>query len=108
MSEVQITFPEFEAEARARGYDEFLTREWPPGAVAATHHHAFSAHALVVRGEMWLRIGDQTQHLRVGDRFEVPRGTPHDERYGEQGAAYWVARRNDAAPVQILRRQERG
>jgi quercetin dioxygenase-like cupin family protein len=48
----------------------------------------------VTEGEMWLTFGTETQHLRAGDTFHVPPGTPHSERYGPQGAAYWVARRN--------------
>jgi quercetin dioxygenase-like cupin family protein len=50
--------------------------------------------ALVVRGEFWLTVGEQTRHLRAGDAFELQRGIPHAERYGPQGATYWVARRN--------------
>jgi hypothetical protein len=45
-----------------------------------------------VQGEMWLTQHGATQHLKPGDRFEVIRGTPHVEKYGPQGATYWVAR----------------
>nr|WP_316640578.1 hypothetical protein [uncultured Roseateles sp.] len=34
-----------------------------------------------------------TRHLRAGDRFELDAEVPHDERYGIEGAMYWVARR---------------
>ena len=30
----------------------------------------------------------------AGDTFTLERDVPHSERYGAQGAAYWVARRN--------------
>jgi quercetin dioxygenase-like cupin family protein len=43
---------------------------------------------------MWLTVGDQTQHLKAGDRFTLDRDVPHAERYGAQGATYWVARKN--------------
>ena len=86
-------FAEFEARARARGFDEVLERHWPPSAVLDDHAHAFEVQALVVRGEMWLTVDGQTQHLVAGDRFELAREVPHAERYGEQGATYWVARR---------------
>jgi quercetin dioxygenase-like cupin family protein len=43
---------------------------------------------------MWLTVGGETQHLVPGDRFDIPAGTPHAERYGPQGTTYWVARRN--------------
>ncbi len=88
-----FTFNEFEADARARGFDAVLERQWPPGTVLDTHTHAFAVEARVVQGEMWLTVGNDTRHLRVGDRFELERGVPHAERYGSQGATYWVARR---------------
>jgi SAM-dependent methyltransferase len=56
--------------------------------------HPFAVKALVVRGEMWLSVGADTRHLRAGDAFELDREVPHAERYGPDGAAYWVARRN--------------
>jgi len=89
-----FTFEAFGASARAQGFDEVLERRWQPGAVLDTHAHAFVAKALVVQGDMWLRVGEQTRHLRPGDTFELERHVPHDERYGDEGATYWVARRN--------------
>jgi quercetin dioxygenase-like cupin family protein len=76
------------------GADEVLERRYEPGQVVETHTHSFDAQALVTEGEMWLTFGDDTRHLRAGDRFHVPLGTPHSERYGPEGATYWVARRN--------------
>jgi quercetin dioxygenase-like cupin family protein len=87
-------FQEFEVARLAEGYDEVLVREWPPLTVLDTHTHPFAAKALVVRGEMWLGIGDDTRHLRPGDGFEIEREVPHRERYGSEGATYWVARRS--------------
>ena len=86
------TFETFAAEQRAMGCDEVIERSWKPGTVVDTHTHPFSARALVVQGEMWLTVGDRTQHLRAGDRFELDRGVAHAERYGAEGATYWVAR----------------
>lgn len=83
----------FEAAARAQGYTEVLVREWKPGQVVETHTHPFEASALVVAGEMWLTEDGETQHLLPGDRFQLPAGKPHAERYGPEGATYWVARR---------------
>ena len=86
-------FETFAAEHRAAGFDEVLERQWKPNTVIDTHTHAFSVKALVVQGEMWLTVGDRTRHLRAGDRFELDYGVPHAERYGAEGATYWVARR---------------
>jgi hypothetical protein len=43
---------------------------------------------------MWLTMNGHTQHLQPGVIFELEPNVPHDERYGAQGAIYWVARKN--------------
>ena len=88
------TFAEFEAHARAQGYDEVLVREWAPGQVVGTHTHPFDASALVVRGLLWLTFDGQERALAPGQTFQLARGTPHEERYGPEGATFWVARKN--------------
>lgn len=90
------TFDRFAAAARADGFDEVLERSWAPGTVLDTHTHDFGVRALVVRGEMWLTVGEATQHLRSGDPFVLDADVPHAERYGPDGATYWVARRRRA------------
>ncbi len=91
-----MTHPAFEvfaADARARGYDEVLERTWAPATVLESHTHPFALRAVVVAGEMWLTVGDDVRHLRPGDEFALERDVPHAERYGAEGATYWVARR---------------
>lgn len=90
----EFTFSAFEASARAQGYDDVLVRHWDPKTTLEQHTHPFTAHALVVQGEMWLTVGAETRHLHPGDTFDVPRDVPHAERYGDDGATYWVARRS--------------
>jgi quercetin dioxygenase-like cupin family protein len=89
-----MTYDEFESTTRAEGFDEVLVREWKPGQVLDTHTHPFAVKALVVSGELWLTQGAQVRHLKAGDGFELAREVPHAERYGAQGATFWVARRN--------------
>lgn len=89
----QTTFAQFEANAKAQGFDEALERRWDPLTVLDTHSHPFAAKATVVQGEMWLTVDGQTRHLLPGDGFELDRDVPHSERYGTEGATYWVARR---------------
>lgn len=88
------SFEQFAAQARARGFDEVLERRWEPGTVLDEHTHPFGVDAVVVQGEMWLSCGAQTQHLKPGDPFVLDAHVPHAERYGAEGATYWVARRN--------------
>jgi len=90
----ELTFETFAAAAKTQGFDEVLERQWQPALVLDTHTHPFALKALVVQGEMWLVVGDDEQHLLPGDAFVLERGVPHLERYGAEGATYWVARRN--------------
>jgi quercetin dioxygenase-like cupin family protein len=87
------TFEAFAAAARAKGFDEVIERTWPPSTVLDSHTHPFALEAVVVQGEMWLTVGDDVRHLLAGDSFALDREVPHAERYGAQGATYWVARR---------------
>jgi hypothetical protein len=87
------TFDEYAANWRTQGYDEVLVRSWPPREIAQTHSHPFAAKALLVSGEMWLTQRGETRHLIAGEGFELDAEEPHAERYGEQGAIYWVGRR---------------
>lgn len=92
-----LTYAEFEAEARAQGYDEVLERIWPPGQIVGTHAHPFEVSALVVQGELWLSCDGDARHLKTGDRFELAMDSPHEERYGPEGATFWAARRHPSA-----------
>ncbi|RZS46650.1 AraC family transcriptional regulator [Sphaerotilus mobilis] len=92
------TFAEFESAERAAGADAVIERQWAPLTVLDTHTHPFAARALVVQGELWLAVDRDGQHgaerrLGPGDRFELARDVPHRERYGPEGATYWVARK---------------
>ncbi len=91
------TYPQFEAAARELGFDEVLERVWGPNTELQTHSHSFAVNALVTQGDLWLSCGSTTRHLQAGDRFELQHDEPHSERYGPQGAVFWVARRNRAA-----------
>ncbi len=91
------TFDTWKRQAHEQGFDEVLERKWPPSTVLPSHVHPFSVRALVVEGEMWLTVGDETRFLKPGDEFALEREVPHAERYGEQGATYWVARRNKSS-----------
>ncbi|MBE7941287.1 MULTISPECIES: AraC family transcriptional regulator [Ramlibacter] len=88
------TFEEFRTRKLAEGFDEVLERRWEARTVLEEHTHPFDANAVVADGEMWLQVGTgPARRLLPGDTFELARGTPHSERYGEAGATYWVARR---------------
>lgn len=90
-------YARFEAQARQLGFDECLVRHWDPGQVLDTHTHPFDVQALVVQGSLRLVQGESLEHLSAGDRFSLAAGIPHAERYGDEGAVFWVARRHPAA-----------
>lgn len=85
---------DFKTARLAEGFDEVAERVWQPGLVVPAHSHPFSVHALVTAGEMWLTIGDRTQHLVAGDEFRLAREELHSERYGSDGATYLAARKH--------------
>lgn len=89
-----MTFESFRDQALAAGFDEVLVRAWAPDTVLDTHTHHFGVQARMVQGEMWLTVAGQVRHLLPGDSFALDADVPHAERYGAQGAAYWVARRH--------------
>lgn len=91
---VHPSFEQFQARSLADGFDEVVVREWAPDAVVPEHRHDFGVSAIVVQGEMWLSCAGRERHLVPGDTFALYRNEPHAERYGAQGATYWVARRN--------------
>jgi hypothetical protein len=92
------SFEAFTRDMKAEGFDEVIERKWQPHAILDSHTHPFALKALVVDGEMWLTVGDEIRHLLPGDEFALERDVPHAERYGEQGATYWVARRHVPSP----------
>lgn len=88
------TFDAFEAHARSQGFDAVLVREWAPGTDTGLHTHPFAVQAQVVRGGFALEVGGTTRQLRAGDTFALEAEVPHAERYGAEGATFWVARRH--------------
>jgi quercetin dioxygenase-like cupin family protein len=89
-----LAYEAFEAAVHAEGFDEVPVREWKPGQVLETHTQPFAVNTL--GGEFWLTMGDSVRHVKAGDWFELARGVPHAERYGDEGATFWAARRHGA------------
>jgi hypothetical protein len=87
-------FEQYQSDAKSRGFDEVAPRDWPANTTSPIHTHPFSVEGLVVKGEMWLTVDEETKHLKPGDRFTLALEKPHMERYGADGTTYWAARRN--------------
>ena len=97
---MQPSFETYRCDLLAQGFDEVIQREWAPLQIVAEHAHPFAAKAVVVQGEMWLTVGGAHRHLSVGSGFELEPNVVHSERYGAEGATYWVGRRSAGLPVQ--------
>jgi quercetin dioxygenase-like cupin family protein len=83
-------------------FTDMLTKEGFPDAVLVrrepnvtmeVHTHPFEAKALIVEGEIRIRVGDEERLYRVGDVFHLPANEAHAERYGPQGVTYLVGRK---------------
>jgi quercetin dioxygenase-like cupin family protein len=83
-------------------FTESLTKDGFPEAVVVTreaniemdvHEHSFEAKALILEGELYIRVDDIVQAYKVGDVFHLPANKPHAERYGPNGVTYLVGRK---------------
>lgn len=63
-----------------------------PGTLAE-HAHSFEAKALIVAGEITLRVAGVDTVYRPGDVFHLPVDTPHIEFYGPDGVDYLAGRK---------------
>ncbi len=68
----------------------FVTRT---AGVIDEHAHPFEAKALVVDGEIHIRVGGEERLYGVGDVFHLRANERHAERYGPNGVQYLVGRR---------------
>lgn len=89
----QVSFESFRDLKLKEGFDQVLIRPWEPHFSNEPHTHPFDTQALVVQGEYWLTVGDESTHFKTGDTFSLDRGVLHSEKYGSQGATFWAARK---------------
>ncbi|AXL50758.1 cupin [Paraburkholderia caffeinilytica] len=83
-------------------FTESLTKDGFPEAVVVTreanitmdvHEHSFEAKALILEGELHIRVGDEERAYKAGDVFHLPANKLHSERYGPSGVTYLVGRK---------------
>ena len=89
-----LNFDHFKKQSLDAGFDEVLERTWAADTVVPTQTRPFSVQAIVTQGEMWMTCRGETRHLTVGGTFEMQQHEPHAERYGAEGATFWVARKH--------------
>jgi len=80
------------------GFSEAVTVEREPEGSLDLHTHPFEAKALILKGEIRLRVGETERVYRAGDIFHLRANEPHWEAYGAEGVTYLVGRKSpDAA-----------
>ncbi len=82
----------FERSLAEEGFPEpvVVTRE--AGAMEE-HAHPFEAKALILAGEVHIRVAGEERLYRAGDVFHLGANELHAERYGPQGVQYLVGRK---------------
>ena len=75
------------------GFEEAVTVTREPGGFLDLHAHPFEAKALILKGDLLLKVEGADQSYQAGQVFHLPAGKPHSEQYGPQGVEYLVGRR---------------
>jgi len=75
------------------GFQTTALVEREAGASLDDHAHPFEAKALVLEGEMTLRVGNKDTRYVPGDMFHLRANETHSERYGPEGVCYLVGRK---------------
>ncbi|VVE23761.1 cupin domain-containing protein [Pandoraea terrigena] len=82
----------FERELSHEGFTQQVTVTRAAGELE-THTHPFEAKALILSGELAIRVGDNERVYREGDVFHLGADEAHAERYGPAGVQYLVGRK---------------
>jgi quercetin dioxygenase-like cupin family protein len=75
------------------GFKTTVLVERKAGDFVDGHTHAFEAKALILEGEITLRIGDNETRYQTGDVFHLEANEAHSERCGPEGVCYLVGRK---------------
>ena len=84
------------AELMAEGCQVPIVSRRGPHEVAPMHTHPFTARVAVLAGELTVRTaGGEVANYAAGDRFDMPRATPHEEIAGPDGAILLIGQMFD-------------
>jgi quercetin dioxygenase-like cupin family protein len=75
------------------GFQTTVLVEREAGDFTDGHAHAFEAKALILEGELTLRIGETETRYQAGDVFHLKANEAHSERCGSEGVCYLVGRK---------------
>lgn len=75
---------------RQEGFREVYVWDDKPDHEYPNHEHATTTAHVVIRGRMFMEIGEETKELRAGSRFDIPAHAVHSVRIGPEGCRYVV------------------
>ncbi|SAK79084.1 hypothetical protein AWB75_04761 [Caballeronia catudaia] len=84
---------EFLALLSREGFHEVVTVTREPHGSLDVHAHPFEAKALILEGDVTIRIGEDASTYRAGELFHLATNLEHSERFGPQGVSYLVGRK---------------
>jgi len=88
-----MTAEEFSRQLRLAGFGEIVVVEREPNGRLGEHSHPFESQALILAGEISLRVAGQERRYQVGEVFHLDNGQRHEEWYGPAGVRYLVGRK---------------
>ena len=76
---------EFIDTLKREGFEEIVTVTRDRHGTLDDHAHPFEAKALILHGELTMRIGAVERVYRTGDVFHLQANESHSERFGPEG-----------------------
>jgi mannose-6-phosphate isomerase-like protein (cupin superfamily) len=78
---------------KREGFSHTYVWQDGPNVSYPDHAHPLETAHIILRGEMSLTMGGQTDTYRAGDRCDVPAGVVHSAKMGPQGCRYLIGER---------------
>jgi quercetin dioxygenase-like cupin family protein len=84
---------EFIEALKREGFAEVVTVTRDANGTLDNHSHPFEAKALVIFGELTIRVGETDRLYKEGDTFHLQANLAHSEKFGPDGVQYVVGRK---------------